>query len=62
MGIQSRIGRIIGTIVENSTPLNIYQIKRETIFARLGEKSITIDKHLIANMFKISNKGWKKQK
>jgi hypothetical protein len=25
----------------------------------MGEKTIAIDKHLIANLFKISNKGWK---
>jgi len=34
-------------------------MKGETIYARLGEKIIAIDKHLIAGVFKISNKGWK---
>jgi hypothetical protein len=28
----------------------------------MGEKTIAIDKHLIANLFKISNKGWKEYK
>jgi hypothetical protein len=28
----------------------------------MGEKIVAIDKHLIANIFKISNKSWKKQK
>jgi hypothetical protein len=37
--------------------LNTYQIKGETIDARLGEKIIAIDKHLIVGVFKISNKG-----
>jgi hypothetical protein len=39
--------------------LNAYQIKGKTIYARLGEKIMAIDKHLIASVFKISNKGWK---
>jgi hypothetical protein len=42
--------------------LNTYQIQREIIFARLGEKFIIINKHLIVDMFKFSNKGWNKQK
>ncbi len=42
--------------------LNIYHIKRETIYARLGEKGVAIDKHLITNVFKFFNNGWKEQK
>jgi hypothetical protein len=40
--------------------LNTYQIEGETIYARLGEETIEINKHLIADVFKISKKGWKK--
>ncbi len=28
----------------------------------MGKKLVTVDKHLIVDIFKISNKGWKKQK
>ncbi len=42
--------------------LNTYQIKGETIDARMRKKTTTIDKCLIVNVFKISNKGWKSQK
>ncbi len=28
----------------------------------MGEKTIAIDKHLIIDVFKISNKGWKEHK
>jgi hypothetical protein len=38
--------------------LNIYQIKGETIYAKMGEKIVAIDKHLSVDVFKISNKGW----
>jgi hypothetical protein len=41
---------------------NTYQIKGKTIYARMGEKTIAIDKHLIIDVFKISNKGWKEHK
>jgi hypothetical protein len=41
---------------------NTYQIKGETIYARMGEKTIAKYKHLIVDVFKISNKGWKEQK
>lgn len=42
--------------------LNIYQIKGETIYAKMGEKIVAIDKHLSVDVFKISNKGWIEQK
>ncbi len=42
--------------------LNTYYIKGETIDARMRKKTTTIDKCLIVNVFKISNKGWKSQK
>ncbi len=41
---------------------NIYQIKGEILYAKMGEKTIVVDKHLIVDVFKISNKGWKEQK
>jgi hypothetical protein len=34
-------------------------MKGKTIYAKMGEKIVAVDKHLIANVFKISNKGWK---
>jgi hypothetical protein len=54
--------------MESTTPwlvvefLNIYHIKGETIYVKMGEKNVSIDKHLITNVFKISNKGWKEHK
>jgi len=30
----------------------------DIIYAKMGEKIIAIDKHLIVDVFKISNKGW----
>ncbi len=42
--------------------LNIYQIKGKTIYVKMGEKNVAIDKHLNVDVFKISDKGWKKQK
>lgn len=42
--------------------LNTYQIKEETIYVRLGEKIVVAVKHLISNVFKISNIDWKEQK
>ncbi len=41
---------------------NTYQIKGKIIYAKMGEKTIVINKHLIANIFKISNKGCKTRK
>jgi MOSC domain-containing protein YiiM len=41
---------------------NTYQIKIKTIYAKMGEKIVAIDKHLIVDVLKISNKGWKEQK
>jgi hypothetical protein len=41
---------------------NIYQIKGKTLNAKMGEKTIVVNKHLIADIFKISNKGCKTQK
>jgi hypothetical protein len=40
--------------------LNIYQIKGKTIYVKMGEKNVAIDKHLNVDVFKISDKGWKK--
>jgi hypothetical protein len=37
--------------------LNTYQIKEKTIYVRLREKTIVVVKHLITNVFKISNIG-----
>jgi hypothetical protein len=36
---------------------NTYQIKGETIYAKMGKKIVAIDKHLIVEVFKISSKG-----
>jgi hypothetical protein len=41
---------------------NTYRIKGETIYARMGDITIAIDNHMIVNVFKISNKGWKEDK
>ncbi len=41
---------------------NTYQIKEKTIYVRLGKKIVVIVKHLITNVFKISNIGYKEQK
>ncbi len=42
--------------------INIYQIKGKTLYAKMVENIIVIDKHLIIDVFKISNKGWKEKK
>ncbi len=42
--------------------LNTYQIKWKVIYARMWKKTIVIDQHLIADVIKNFNKGWKKQK
>jgi len=34
----------------------------EIIYANMGEKIVVIDKHMIVDVFKISNKGWKEYK
>ncbi len=41
---------------------NTYHIKGKIIYARMGKKIVATNKHLIVNVLKISNKGWKKQK
>jgi hypothetical protein len=41
---------------------NTYHSRRKTIYAKMGEKTIVVNKHLIVNVSKISNKGWKKRK
>jgi len=33
--------------------------KRETIYVRIGDKVIVVDKHVIIDVFKISNIGWR---
>jgi hypothetical protein len=40
--------------------LSTYYIKVKIIYAKVGKKIVAIDEHLIINVFKISNKGWKK--
>ncbi len=42
--------------------LNTQQEKKETIYVRIGEKVIVIDKDVIIDVFKISNIGWRGQK
>jgi hypothetical protein len=37
--------------------LNIYQIKGETMYVKMGKKIVALNKHLIVDAFKISNKG-----
>ncbi len=41
---------------------NTYQIKEDTIYARLIEKNVVIDKISFTYVFKIPNTGWKKQR
>ncbi len=41
---------------------NAQQEKEDTIYARIGEKIVVIDRHVIINVFKNSNTRWKEQK
>jgi protein involved in temperature-dependent protein secretion len=42
--------------------LNTWHKKEDTMYTRIGEKMIVVDRHVIANAFKISNIGWKENK